>query len=169
MNKILFFLFLLFTCLGFQSSKKAPLSARIANYEIDVKLDAEQKKLIAHTKLVWKNPSQDTVRDLQFHLYYNAFKNSESTFFSERGLPAIFKTSLQEDCNWSWVEIQNMTDEYGNDLATQMHYIQPDDENKSDQTVLRVPLPRPVLPNESIEVEFDWVGKIPKTMIRTGH
>ena len=169
MNNKLFFFLLLFTCLGFQSSKKAPLSARIANYDIQVKLDIEQKKLIAHTKLVWKNPSTDTVSDLQFHLYYNAFKNSESTFFSERGLPSLFKTSLQEDCNWSWVEIQNMTDSYGNDLAANMHYIQPDDDNKSDQTVLRVPLPRPVLPNETIEVEFDWIGKIPKTMIRTGH
>lgn len=165
----LIFLFLLFSCLGFQSSKKAPLSARIANYDIEVKLDPEQKKLIAHTKLVWTNPSTDTVSDLQFHLYYNAFKNSESTFFSERGLPSLFKTSLQEGCNWSWVEIQNMTDSDGNDLAANMHYFQPDDDNKSDQTVLRVPLPRPVLPNESIEVEFDWVGKIPKTMIRTGH
>ena len=165
----LIFLFLLFTCLGFQSSKKAPLSARIANYEMEVKLDPEQKKLTAHTKLVWTNPSTDTVSYLQFHLYYNAFKNSESTFFSERGLPSLFKTSLQEDCNWSWVEIQNMTDSEGNDLAANMHYIQPDDDNKSDQTVLRVPLPRPVLPNESIEVEFDWHAKIPKTMIRTGY
>jgi len=165
----LFFLFLLFSCLGFQSSKKAPLSARIANYDIQVKLDVEQKKLIAHTKLTWKNTSADTVSDLQFHLYYNAFKNSETTFFSERGLPSLFKTSLQEDCNWSWVEIQNMTDNYGNDLAAKMHYIQPDDDNKSDQTVLRVPLPRSVLPNETIEVEFDWIGKIPKTMIRTGY
>ncbi|MDG2419254.1 MAG: hypothetical protein P8M17_09700, partial [Saprospiraceae bacterium] len=165
----LFLLFLLFTCLGFQSSKKAPLSAQIANYDIRVKLDINQKKLIAHTKLVWKNPSADTVSDLQFHLYYNAFKNSETTFFSEKGLPSLFKTSLKDDCNWSWVEIQNMTDKYGNNLASNMHYIQPDDDNKSDQTVLRVPLPKPVLPNESIEIEFDWIGKIPKTMIRTGH
>lgn len=166
--KLILFLFL-FTCLGFQSSKKAPLSVRIANYEIDVKLDPEQKKLFAHTKLIWFNPTQDTISDLQFHLYYNAFKNSESTFFSERGLPDLFKSSLQDECNWGWVKIQNMTDSEGNDLGANMHYIQPDDDNKSDETVLRVPLSKPVLPNESIEIEFDWVGKIPKTMIRTGY
>ena len=135
---------------------------------MQIRLDTENKHLISHTKLLWKNPSADTVRDLQFHLYYNAFKNTESTFFKERGMPSLFKKSLEEECEWSWVEIKNMTDQNGNDLAANMHYYQPDDDNESDQSVLRVPLPQPVLPYETIEVDFDWVAKIPKTMVRTG-
>ena len=164
-------LFLCFAIIFFSSntSEKAPLSPRIANYEMQIKLDTASKKLISHTKLIWNNPSADTIKDLQFHLYYNAFKNSESTFFKERGMPALFKKSMEEECNWSWVDIKNMTDQYGNDLAANMHYYQPDDDNTADQSVLRVPLPRAVMPYETIEIEFDWVGRIPKTMVRTGY
>ena len=59
--KHLFLLLLLginFTPLAAQEPMfSTPLSQRIANYDIQVKLDVEQKKLIAHTKLVWKNLS----------------------------------------------------------------------------------------------------------------
>lgn len=163
-----FFLLISLLFFNFQSTENEPLSPRIANYDMQIKLDTEKKHLISHTKLLWKNPSADTIRDLQFHLYYNAFKNTESTFFKERGMPSLFKKSLEEECEWSWVDIKNMTDQYGNDLAANMHYYQPDDDNTADQSVLRVPLPRPILPYESIEVDFDWVAKIPKTMVRTG-
>ena len=164
-----FILFLVLLSFGFQSPSEVPMSNRVANYDMQVRLDTEQKKLFAHTKLVWKNPSADTVRDLQFHLYYNAFKNSESTFFTERGMSAIFENQMKEDCAWSWVEIQKMTDENGNDLTAQMKYIQPDDDNAFDQTVLQVLLTHPVMPHETIEINFDWEAKIPKTMIRTGY
>ncbi len=164
-----FFLFSTLLFFNFQSAENEPLSPRIANYDMEIKLDTEKKHLIAHTKLVWKNPSADTIRDLQFHLYYNAFKNTESTFFKERGMPSIFKKALEEECEWSWVDIKNMKDQDGNDLTVKMHYYQPDDDNTADQSVLRVPLPKPVMPYESIEVDFDWVAKIPKTMVRTGY
>ncbi|MEM6967298.1 MAG: M1 family metallopeptidase, partial [Bacteroidota bacterium] len=163
-----FFLLLSFLFFNFQSSEETALSNRVANYEIDVRLDVVEKKLYAHTQLVWKNPSTDTIHDLQFHLYYNAFKNSESTFFRERGLPDLFRTALEEG-NWSWTKITKITDQYGHDLTPAMHYIQPDDDNTFDQTVLRVPLPQPVLPNATITVEYDWEARIPKTMIRTGY
>ena len=53
------------------------LSPRIANYDMDVTLDIVEKKLSGNTKLTWKNPGSSKVTELQFHLYYNAFKNSE--------------------------------------------------------------------------------------------
>ncbi len=52
-----------------------PLSPRIANYTIDVKLDTEEKMLYANQILVWKNDSKDEINELQFHLYLNGFKN----------------------------------------------------------------------------------------------
>ena len=144
-------------------------SPRIANYDIQLELDVEQRRVNAKETLFWKNPSGDTIRELQFHLYYNAFKNSQSTFLSERGIPSVFRKSLVEDCGWGWVDVNTMEDQYGNNLAEGMEYIQPDDDNIHDQTVLSVPLPKPVLPYDSIRINLTWQSQIPKTVIRTGY
>lgn len=158
---------LLFGCSTIFAQKEAR-SPRIANYDIQLELDVEQKRVNAKETLFWKNPSGDTIRQLQFHLYYNAFKNSQSTFFKQKGIPNLFRKSLIEDCGWGWVTIQTMEDQYGNNLAEGMHYIQPDDDNVHDQTVLSVPLPQPILPYDSIQVNMTWQSQIPKTMARTG-
>ena len=50
-----------------------------------------------------------------------------------------------EENVWGWIDIESMTDEEGNDLAAGMKFIQPDDDNKDDQTVISVPLPKPIL------------------------
>ena len=145
------------------------LSPRIANYDMHITLDDQEKVLRGNTKLLWKNPGSSTVSELQFHLYYNAFKNSESTFLKESGeIPDFFVETLIEDCGWSYSEITEMQTRSGTDLMPGMAYIQPDDNNPNDQTVLQVLLPDSVLPGDSIEIDFNWTAKIPKAMIRTG-
>lgn len=146
-----------------------PLSTRIASYDIQVRLDTAGKKAYATQSLHWKNPSTDTVRELQFHLYYNAFRNTESTFAKERGGFGMFTEAMKANCGWGWMDIRRMQDEYGNDLTRAMHYIQPDDGNAADRTVLRVPLPRPVLPGGSIRVDMEWESGIPRAALRTGY
>ncbi len=147
-----------------------PMSPRIANYQMDIKLNVEEKTLSGQTILNWRNPGSTEVAELQFHLYYNAFKNSESTFFKESdGIPDFFKETLINECGWSWSEIEKIRDQYGHDLSEGMEYIQPDDDNEEDQTVLRVLLAQPVLPGDSIEIAFEWKARIPKSMIRTGY
>ena len=59
------------------------LSPRITNYSIDAKLDPDSKIIDGKMVLTWTNPSEDTVSTLQFHMYLNAFKNTESTFIKE--------------------------------------------------------------------------------------
>ncbi len=57
------------------------LSARLANCEMAVKL-AAQKRLIDGTEiLTWKNSTPHPTSELQFHLYYNAWPNEESSQF----------------------------------------------------------------------------------------
>jgi len=60
------------------------ISPRIANYKIEVALDVEKKTLQGEQKIIWQNISTDTIKELRFHLYYNAFKNEHSSFL--RGL-----------------------------------------------------------------------------------
>ncbi|MFK7905496.1 MAG: hypothetical protein AB8B69_10245, partial [Chitinophagales bacterium] len=105
-----------------------PLSPRIANYDIDVTLDAETKKLHGIEKITWKNTSQDTIRELQMHTYLNAFKNTASTFMVEAGGNVLGSNikDVEEDY-WGWVDIPSFLMGDSIELAPKMEYIQNDD------------------------------------------
>ena len=156
-------------CLQSGLTQEEPLSNLVANYDMDIFLDVENKKIDASTKLTWKNISSDTIMELYFHLYYNAFKNAKSTFFKERGVPQWLTTDIDQECGWGWSHITEFKDGMGNDLSSRMYYVQPDDNNKDDQTVLRVDLTEPIYPGESHVFNFKWQAKVPKTMPRTGY
>lgn len=159
-----------FCLLGLQGLQAQALSNRVANYDIQVELDTEQRMIFATTELLWRNPSADTVRDLQFHVYYNAFKNNQSTFIQESGgIKGQVGQAFLDQCGWAATEVLDIRDQYGNDLTAAQRYIQPDDDNIADQTVLQVPLTTPVLPYDSIRVTLKWEAKIPKLIIRTGY
>lgn len=150
-------------------TQELALSPRIANYAMDVELDVENKKLIGSTTLQWKNISEEPVQKLYFHMYYNAFKNSKSTFFMERGVPEFLTTDIDEVCGWGWTHINQFTDSNGHSLTDSMKYVQTDDDNSHDQTVLLVSLNEAVLPGEYATFKYEWEAKIPKTMPRTGY
>ncbi|MEM6318240.1 MAG: M1 family metallopeptidase [Bacteroidota bacterium] len=146
-----------------------PKSDRPANYDIDVLLDAEEKTITAIEAIHWKNLSPDTVRFLQFHLYLNAFKNTQSVFMQDAGgfMRGTDAANLQ-DRDWSWVNVDKVQDSLGNDLTKYLEYIHAEDSNEHDQTVLQLNLPEPILPGASIRLNMGWSSKIPKVRVRTG-
>lgn len=150
------------------SAQDSALSNRVANYKIEVELDEVNKITKAKEILLWRNPSADTIRDLQFHVYYNAFKNNRSTFMHESS-GAFTSDVFLENCDWGKTDITSIIDQYGNDLTAAQSYIQPEGAHPQDQSVLRIALKTPVLPYDSIEVTLHWEAKIPKLMIRTGY
>lgn len=145
-----------------------PLSPRIANYTINVKLNDQDTMLIARQVLNWQNDSKDVIKELQFHLYMNAFKNEASTFMQEsKGRHRRSWADL--DYGWGWINISSMNTSSGEELTAKIEYIQPDDDNENDQTVIRVPLDNYIKPGQSIEIEIDFEVKLPKLFARTGY
>ena len=146
-----------------------PLSPRPANYDINVTLNDRTKTLDAQQVIRFSNQSPEPVSALRFYLYFNAFKNTESSFL--KGTTQIFGqgfTNRQPD-EWGWIEVRQLTTEDGADLTAGMRFIQPDDCNAADQTVLEVPLDKPVLPGETATFHLDWHAKVPKTIARAGY
>ncbi len=153
----------------FSSFANAQLAQRVASYDIQVHLDTEKEQTTANQVLTWTNPSSDVITELQFHLYYNAFKNNQSTFFKEiGGAKEWLSEERLDDCAWGWMEVQEITDEAGNSLKNKMSYIHPDDDNADDQTVLKVELEQPISPNQTATFNINWTAKIPRLTIRTG-
>ncbi len=137
-----------------------PLSPRIANYEIDVRLDTEKRMLFGQEKLIWYNKTNYLIKDLQFHLYLNGFRNSKSTFMKESG--GSHRGYKIDDDGWGYIEIKKMTLASGRDVTGDIEFIQPDDQNEFDKTVIRVPLPMPLKPGQSIQLAIEFFAKLPQ-------
>jgi hypothetical protein len=146
---------------------KTPLSPRIASYKISVTLDPSQKTLSGKELLTWRNSSPDKISELQFHLYLNGFKNSRSTFMKESG--GQNRGFRMDDAGWGWTDITSMTTADGEDLLHGTAFIHPDDDNAEDQTVLRVPLRKPVMPGQSVQISIAFKAKLPRVFARTGY
>ena len=54
------------------------------------------------------------------------------------------------------------------DLTSSLHYIQPDDNNKDDKTVIEAVLPRAIAPGETVQFKIKFHDKFPETQARTG-
>nr|WP_299422293.1 M1 family metallopeptidase [uncultured Emticicia sp.] len=169
MKKHILFIIFLFSFLNAVSTTK-PLSNRIANYDISVKIDPEKHTLDGRETLVWTNTSTDYISELQFHLYLNAFKNKNSTFMKESGgqLRGEMMDAKNKE-NFGWIDIISMKVRNGEYLTSKIKFIQPDDLNENDQTVLSVLLSRPLAPNESLTLDINFKARLPKVFARTGY
>lgn len=156
------------------------LSKRQVAYQIDVTLDPTTKRLRGTQRVTWRNPDQVPVEELQFHLYLNAFKNNRSTFMKESG-GTHRGFGVTSDDPWGSMDITRMAIApdapdtaplAGNpgpvDLTDRITFIQPDDGNTDDQTVVEVILPEVVAPGETITLDIDFEAKMPEIFARTG-
>ncbi|MDX1684751.1 MAG: M1 family metallopeptidase [Saprospiraceae bacterium] len=145
-----------------------PKSQRVANYKMAVTLDTMQKSVTGSQTLTWVNPSPDTIRELRFYMYVNAFKNSRSTFLN--GTREIFGRHYKdrERQEWGYITVNKITRD-ASELTDSIKYIQPDNDNSFDQTVMSVTLEKPVMPYDSIDLIMDFITKLPKLLVRTGY
>ena len=155
---------------GYESQIENP----IVHYKISARLDSKTKQVKGHYRLRWRNHTADQVSELYFHLYLNAFKNLDSTFMREtaavgrrRERLADWKTPVESD-KWGWVNVDRIALATGPNLRSLMTFVQPDDGNPADQTVMKVSLLEPVGPNETIELDIDFTSKLPRGLARTG-
>src|SRR5687768_13545041 len=61
-------------------------SERNANYDIDVTLDPATRMLNGSETITWRNTGAIAAFSLRLHLYWNAFRNSESSWMKQRQL-----------------------------------------------------------------------------------
>ena len=144
-------------------------SLKIANYDIEVHLDHKGKSASCIQKLNWKNTSPDTLRELRFYMYMNAFKDLKSTYL--KNTRKMFGQDLNNRTKkeWGHIEVTQAVDRNGNDLVQNQEYIQPNDGNALDETVLSIPLEMPLLPGEVIELDMNFDVKLPRTIVRSGY
>src|SRR5579864_7624085 len=145
-----------------------PVRPPVVEYTIRASLDERSNVVEGRERIVWRNPSDDPVSELRFHLYLNAFKNNRSTFMRESGGQLRGDRVHEEPEDWGYVDVESLRASDGRDLKPGARSVQPDGNDPSDETVLAVPLPSPVPPHGEITVDVAFRSKLPRVFARTG-
>ncbi|HEX6274149.1 MAG TPA: M1 family metallopeptidase [Polyangiaceae bacterium] len=143
----------------------APAPERIASYTLAARLDEKAHRVTATGTIRWRNASRVAVRELYVHLYLNAFKNQRSLFLRS---PFDEGRSGARAEHWGYIDVERFfVRELGTDLWPARTPGTPDDPN--DETDVLLPLPRPVEPGETLNVEVTFSAALPVIVERTGH
>ncbi len=141
-------------------------SARVAAYDMTVQIDPAQRTVQGSQRIRWRNATTAPTQELWFHLYWNAFRDRDSTFMREAG--AAFRGQWRET-DFGGIELGEIALVEGErQTALAPEFVQPDDGNAQDATVVRVALPQAVPPGGEITVATRFSCRIPKALRRTG-
>ncbi len=150
------------------------------DYVIRAHVDVPEHKLTGEAEITWHNESGDTVSELYFHLYHNAFSNNRSTHMIEPSRRGRKSRGVEE---LGWQEIRSIS-AGGADLLPSLEYGSPDASESDgtfatdpegrqleaeDRSVFKVDLTKSVAPGETLVIKLTWESLIPRVRRRTGH
>jgi len=139
-------------------------SPRNANYTIAARLHPERHEIEGALTLEWTNVSEQALDSFPFHLYWNAFRNNLSTSARGRGRRAArVALGALADRGWGYTEVTKieLLDDPATDLTATLEYIQPDDGNTEDRTVMQVHTERKIAAGETVRFRIEWRSRIP--------
>ncbi|MEM9664668.1 MAG: M1 family metallopeptidase [Bacteroidota bacterium] len=142
-------------------SQGSPTWEQHVAYEMDITLLADVHELRGTQRLTYTNNSPDTLRQVFYHLYFNAFEPTSMMAERNRALPdpdgrivpRIFQLGPEEV---GYHRVRSLTQD-----GTPVRYYLTD-------TVLRVELAQPIPPNTSTTFEMVFRSQVPLQTRRSG-
>src|SRR3984893_6861491 len=144
-----------------------PRSPRNASYTITARLDPTTRTITGSETIAWRSITGTRATELQFHLYWNAWKNTRTTFMRERALGDGRQGPPRAADEWARIDVTAVK-VLGRDLTGTRRSIAPDDDNQNDETVMSIPLPEPIAPGAGATIDVAWTAHVPRTFARTG-
>jgi hypothetical protein len=141
------------------AQQAAPWQQEVA-YDMDIHLAADRHQLTGTQRLVYTNNSPDTLRQVFYHLYFNAFqptsmmaeRNRHLPDPDRRVVPRIFELGPDEI---GWYDIRSLSQD-GESVPFDV-----------DDTVMRVDV-RPIPPGASTTFEMTFRAQVPLQTRRSG-
>lgn len=129
--------------------------------ELTVDLDVRTHRFTGNEKLTYTNNSPDTLRELFFHLYFNAFKPGSEMDTRSR--------NIADPDQRVGDRIATLTSAEQGDLRCAA-MLQDGKAATIEElgTIMRVSLPRPLLPKKSTVLSFTFRGQVPVQIRRSG-
>src|SRR4051812_8113430 len=133
------------------------------NYSIIVHLDEGLMGFTAQGRLRYVNNSPDTLREMYFHQYLNAFKpRSKWSAVDEREHRDRFQNLREPDYGYERFTRAPTVD----GIPTLVDY-----PGSPDSTVVHLRLPKPLAPGDSLNIDMAWEGRpstVPRRQARRG-
>jgi hypothetical protein len=142
-------------------------SPRNASYTIDARLDAARRTITGSAELAWRNTSPLPATELRFHLYWNAWRDDESTWMRESAMAGNTALHGRPPEDRGSIDLESIEID-GSNLIARTRFISPDDGNERDRTVVSVPLEKRVPPGGAVTVRMRWRAQVPRPYSRTG-
>lgn len=130
---------------------------QIASYRMDVQLDPQAKTVHGTEQITYRNPSNDTLRDVWLHLYLKAFSSPDTIWMQEGG--GRSRGYAADVANLGNINVEALTSN-GTDLLPS---------STITDTLMHVPLPAPLAPQTALTLDVRWTGKLPRVFARTGY
>ncbi len=138
---------------------------------IQASYSEEGRRLDGTVTQVWTNPTADSVPDLWFHLYWNAFSNNQSTLLQEskgKLRDHALESGSPGQSEWGWQRVTSVLVE-GEERVGTLRFRQPNGGSPADRTVFSIELARPLAPGATVDVTIRWESQMPRLRRRTGY
>lgn len=120
-------------------------------YRITARLDEKEQNVHASGDLLYVNQSPDTLHEMFFHQYLNAFRpGSRWSAVDEREGRVRFQNLRDPD--YAYERFTSAPTVDGTAVAAEYP-------GAPDSTVARIALPRPLAPGDSVRLHFEWIAR----------
>lgn len=142
-------------------------------YDIDVALDPGTRTITGSEIITFRNTGAIAAYSIRLHLYWNAFRNTDSTWLKQRKLAGDdpFAKRPADDFGYADITSLDIVGEDGaptTDLKPELRFISPDDQNLDDRSLTAAALPTPLEPGQTLRLRVAWTGRLPGNFDRTG-
>jgi len=158
---------LYFITVSFLKAQLNPYYQQHVDYKMNIDVDVKKHQYKGNQTITYKNNSPDTLKVFYFHLYWNAFqpnsmmdqntqnlgKNADSRTRNPDGTSKI--SSLKSD-EIGWQKISSLKQD-----GVPVNFT-------VEETILKVQLAKPILPNSTTIFNMDWTAQIPVQIRRSG-
>ena len=130
-------------------------------YKMNVALDVKTHKVTGDQELIYHNNSNDTLRKVYYHLYFNAFQPGSMMDVRSRNLPDPDQRVMDRISKLN-------KDEIGYQKVLSLKQDGQEVKHQVDGTVLTVYLAKPILPRSQSVFTMKFEGQVPVQIRRSG-
>jgi hypothetical protein len=135
-----------------------PVAPDVASYIMDVRLDPAAKTVAGTARISYTNPSPDTLDVIYLHLYLQAFASDQTLWMRESG--GQHRGFSESATSPGGIRVEKLRIAGGPSLL---------EAASQDETLMRVPLPQPLGPQQRLNLDVAWTSTLPRVFARTGY
>lgn len=132
-----------------------------AAYTMEIEMDVATDQFTGTQKLVYYNNSPDTLHQVFYHLYFNAFQPGSMMDVRSRTIADPDRRVMDRIANLS-------NDEIGFQKINSLKHDGKDVAYEIEGTIMEVSLSEPIMPNSESIFEMDFTGQVPLQIRRSG-